>query len=260
MKFWKKILPVFFVPALVYGVDATFFNFESGLLPDNCALDSGRTAEEKGENAYAETEEGKTNGSVVCVTQDVNRGGVFVRSRRPDDALGGELSAFTVCFAFRASPLSATPVFLERLVGGTSDNTGFFRFRSQSNSGGGGGEQRGTFRFYTKDASGNSVSVTSSVPWIQQENNWYWVGMVFDKGRVAFYLDGERVGDELFLPVESIAGSDGRSYFLRSGYGFVGAFDDLAIVPGRAFSDEEMRAIYKQGINTPEMIQKLKGE
>lgn len=252
----RIICMVLAIPLAALGQPAVF-NFDSGEIPASCVLDSGRTAQPKGNFVQPGTDETRASG--VFITEDEGRGGVFIRSpRADDDVMGQALSAFTVCLAFRASsPLSASPIFLERLVGSTSGNAGFFRFRSQSNSGSD-NERRCTFRFGVKSAKGEDVNATSTVPWIQQENVWNWVGMVFDKGRVTFYLNGERAGDDIHLPVEEIPAADGKSYYIRGGYGFVGAFDDLAFIPGKAFTDDEMQEAYKQGISSEEILRKIK--
>lgn len=243
------------IPLVTQGQPAAF-NFESGAMPAPCVLESKRTAEpRKGVAVQPGTDEARA-GSVM-VTGDASRGGVFIRALSDDDTLGESLSQLTVCLAFRASPLSASPVFLERIVGGTSRNPGVFRFRSQSNSKDD-HERRGTLRLYVGNSEGQTVTATSTISWIQQDNVWNWVGMVFDKGRVVFYLNGERLGDEVRLSVEEIPSPGESSYYLRSGYGFVGAFDDLVIIPGKAFTDEDMSAIYKQGITSEETIKKLK--
>lgn len=243
------------IPLVAVG-QPVVFDFESGQLPASCILESGRVAQPKGDFVRAGADE--VRGGGVFLTENAERGGVFIRSSRADaDVLTESLPALTVCVAFRANPLSASPVFLERLAGGSSENAGFFRFRSQSNDGDD-NERRGTLRFYTKGADGRAVSATSTVPWIQQANAWNWVGLVFDKGRVTFYLNGERLGDDISIPLEEIPTTDGNSYYLRGGYGFVGAFDDLAILPGKAFTDDEMQAAYRHGIGSKELRNKLK--
>ena len=216
-------------PLAVLGQPVAF-NFDSGEMSASCILDSGRTAKPK-DSALPDHDEAR--GSGVLVMENAERGGVFIKAPQTgDDVLEKAISQLTFCMAFRASPLSASPVFLERLAGGSSENVGFFRFRSQSNAVDD-FERRGTFRFYTKGADGKSISATSTAPWIQQDNTWNWVGMVFDKGRVAFYLNGERLGEEIKLPLEEIPGISDSSYYMRGGYGFVGSLDDLVIIPGK---------------------------
>lgn len=243
------------MPWVAQGQPAAF-NFDSGAMPAPCILESKRTAEPR-RGVSVEPGRDEVRASGVLVTEDAARGGVFIRTLPYDDTLGEAFSQLTVCLAFRASPLSSSPVFLERLVGGTSRNPGVFRFRSQSNSGDD-HERRGTLRLYVGTAEGKTISVASTTPWIQQENAWNWVGVVFNKGRVVFYLNGERLGDEVQLSVEEIPGTGEASYFLRGGYGFAGAFDDLVIVPGKAFTDEDMLTLYTQGVNSEEIIKKLK--
>jgi len=219
------------------------FTFESGGFPDVCILDSGRNAKPKGNGSVIGPDETGGRSSQVCLTQDAERGGVFIVSENPGaDPLGAELKALTIILAFRASPASPSPVFVERLVGGSSNNPGFFRFRSQSNSGDT-KERTGTLRFYLNPVAGESLSAASTAPWTQIENAWNWVGLVFDHGRVRFYLNGERLGDEVNLPVESIPGAEGKPYAIRAGYGFTGALDDLVILPGKALGDEEMQEL-----------------
>lgn len=230
------------------------FNFDAGDTTAFCILDSERTAKPK--DSVHPDSDGERGG--ILVMENADRGGVFIKSPQPaEDVLGAPISQLTVCMAFRASPLSASPVFLERLVGGTSENNGFFRFRSQSHSKDD-YEKRGTMRFAIKDAEGKSHNATSTVPWIQQDNTWNWVGLVFDKGLVVFYLNGDRLGDGIHLPVEKIPGADASSYYVRAGYGFVGALDDLVVIPGKAFTDAEMQAVYEKGINSEEILKKLK--
>lgn len=231
------------------------FDFDSGETTASCILDSGRTAKPK-DSAHPDHNEAR--GSGVFIMENSERGGVFIKSPQPDDdVLGKAISQLTVCMAFCASPLSQAPTFLERLVGSTASNKGFFRFRSQSHSKDD-NEKLGTMRFEVRDEQGNPYSAASTIPWIQQNNTWYWVGLVFDKGRITFYLNGEQLGDEIQLPLEEIPGSEGLSYFWRGGYGFIGAFDDLLIIPGNALTDAEMQAIYEKGIGNEKIIKKLK--
>ncbi len=242
---------------LVAWAQPAVFTFESGQWPEYCVLESGRAARPKGDTArVGKDEHGRKSG--VCLTADPNRGGVFIHSPQPDtDVLGEPLAALTVSLTFRSSLVSRSPVFFERLVGGTSENTGFFRFRAQSNSGDE-LERWGNLRLYTKTAEGKSIAVVSTASWIQQEDVWNQVGLVFKHGRVVFYVNGERLGDEVELPLEAIPGAEGRSYYLRSAYGFVGAFDDLVVLPGKALTDEQMRNLYKQEIDGEEIKKKFK--
>lgn len=232
--------------------DAAAFNFETGF-PESCILESGRTARPKNDMARVGADE-KGRSSNVCLSENPNRGGVFIRPVEPadTDALGKSFPALTVCMAFRASPASSSPTFLERLVGGTSDHVGFFRFRSQMSSGDD-HERRGTLRFSTKTPGGESEGAASTESWILQENVWNWVGVVFDRGRVAFYVNGERLGNVVDLPLEEIPGAEGSPYFVRAGYGFSGAFDDLFVLPGKALTEQQMRDLYQKGIQDGEI-------
>lgn len=232
------------------------FTFESGIFPDSCILESGRTTQPKGETATLAPDETGEKASQVCNTLDSERGGVFIRSEHPEsDPLAEPLEALTISLSFRSSPVTPSPVFLERLAGGSSDNPGFFRFRSQSNSGDT-KERTGTFRLYLNTPTGESLSATSTAPWTLRENIWNSVALVFNRGRVLFYLNGERLGDEVVLPLEAIPGTNGSPYFLRAGYGFTGAFDDLVIVPGKALADEDIQKLHQENLS-PDNLQEL---
>lgn len=232
------------LPAAAFG-QAVAFTFETPGLPATCELGSGGETATKSAAVRHEHDAEREGG--VCVTEDVERGGVFVRDgMKGTGAMAEPVKQMTVAMAFRSNPVSTSPVFMERIVASSSNTPGFFRFRAQRN-GGDDHERRGTLRFGVTGPDGQGHTATSTISWSQLANAWNWVGMVYDQGRVTFYLNGEELGEPVEVPVQEIPGTEGRSYFVRSGYSFIGAFDDLVFLPQKALSSDEMRALFQKG-------------
>lgn len=230
--------------------DPAGFDFEFGEFPGDGILDSGRRVEPKGEFVRTGADPLGERKGKVCLTEDASRGGVFVRPESKEgDPLGGALSALTVCLSFEASPVSASSIFLERLVAGSSATPGFFRFGNQSNTGDD-LQRTGTLRFYAFNEKGQPVVATSTEPWVQDEKVWHWVACVIEPGRVTFYLDGDRLGDPVEIDLQGIAAAGDQSYFLRAGYGFLGAFDDLLVVPNQALTGEQLQLVRDKGMTS----------
>lgn len=242
---------LFFAPLLlaplIAGATPMAFTFETGEPPDACELGSNFLTAPKHESVTHAKDENRPNGPGVCITGDEPRGGVFIREGREQKGVMDEpLKSLTLAVAFRSNPVSATPVFVERLVRSSSSNPGFFRFRAQRN-GGDDQERRGTLRFTAMGNEGKTLSAASTIAWSQVSDAWNWVGLVFNEGKVTFYLNGEVLGDELETELKEIPGADGASHFVRGGYGFVGAFDDLVILPNKALTADEMRLLFQKG-------------
>lgn len=243
-------------PVVAVGAPMAF-TFETDQLPDTCELGSGSLTDAKHESVKHAKDENRTNGPGVCMTGDEARGGVVIRSPQGQKGIMDEaLKSLTIAVAFRSNPVSASPVFAERLVQSTSGHPGFFRFRAQRN-GGDDQERQGTLRFTATGEQGASVSAASKVAWSQMADAWNWVGVVFNEGTVTFYLNGEVLGDEQAVSLKEIPGANGASHFVRAGYGFQGAFDDLVILPNKALTPDEMRRLFLKGPADEEVKREL---
>lgn len=257
MKALRFFLPIMFAPLMAVAAPMAF-TFETGELPDSCELDSGLLTSTKHESVTHGRDENRPNGPGVCITGDEGRGGVTVREGHGQKLVMDEpLKSLTLAIAYRSNPVSASPVFVERMVRSSSSNPGFFRFRAQRN-GGDDHERRGTLRFTATAGEGKGIAATSTIAWSEVADAWNWVGLVFNDGKVTFYLNGEVLGDEVETELKEIPGAEAASHFVRAGYGFIGAFDDLVILPNKALTPDEMRQLYLKGPSNAEVKSTLR--
>lgn len=233
---------------LLVASEAAGFDFEFDEFPGEAVLESGAQLDRPDDSVRTGPDPLGVRAGKVCLTEDPDRGGVFLSHNSATyDAMGEPLSALTICMTFESDPLSSTSVFLQRMVKGSATTPGSFRFKNQSNTGDD-NQRSGFLSFSVSDKNGESVSAMSASRWGQDKGTWYGVACVFDAGRVTFYLDGERWGEPVEMGLKEIPSPGEGTYYLRAGFGFQGAFDDLLILPGRALTDDEIRTVWEKGV------------
>lgn len=248
------IIGLLLVAVVARAEESLVFDFESGALPANSLAEGAWEAGSSDPGVLVALDEAGTRAGQVCLTGDEAKGGLFLRAYEGDESLLRQgRDEFTVSLAVRAGPVSASPVFFERLSGGSSQKTGLMRFRSQGNSGDDHG-RKGTLRFYVRDENGEMRTATSTVPWQQAEGVWHQVAFVFSAGSVTFYLDGERLGDPVDLGLARIPDVPDPTSYVRVGYGFKGSMDDLVILPGKALSEDQIRTLHQDGVKAVETL------
>ncbi len=246
------VLLLMLSPWVSIAAEGMIFDFESGIFPNDSLQGGNAWLQPADVGVQIESDQVDKSRGNVCTNDNENRGGVVLRSKQIDNAiLRDAWSTLTVCLLFRASPVSTTPVFFERLSAASSDHVGFFRFSNQSNSGDD-HIRKGTLRINARKETGEVVSAISTLPWVQMDSTWHWVAFVFDAGKVRFLVDGEPLGEPIDLQLNQIPAVKDEKYLLRSGFGFRGGFDDLLILPGRALTDDQLKTIYKKGIQSAE--------
>ncbi len=215
------------------------FDFEAKEFPVGARGEAPYTA--RGKHASLRREAAPRNG-VAAVEEEKGEVSILLT---PDDVLLGELEALTVSIFYKVDEAVSTPVYVKR-IRNSSGNVGYFSFINQNNSGDE-AERRGTFRFgVTTEEGGKGVASTES--WALTPGKWNAVAAVFEKGVVSFYLNGDPVGRPQELGVAAIPAMEGGKGSLRTGGGYVGLLDDLVVLPNRALTPEEVRALHTQGL------------
>ena len=258
----KRSIILAFAGVLLFAVagsagDAAAFDFEREGPSSPCLLGSGRDAVAADKEAgFKKENRGGVETHVLAFSNGARSGAVIRCPAGHGDAIFGPLGQLTLSLAFRSDPVVATPCYFQR-INGSSTRPGFLRFNSQNNSGDE-LERKGTFRFTVTDADGKNHTAASTAPWEARHGEWHRVAVVFDKGNVRFYLDGELWGNPVAIPLEVIPESEARPESIRAGFGFSGAIDDLVIAPGRALSGREIKQLHEEGPAAPEVRAFLK--
>jgi len=221
--------------------------FDDGRLP--ATLKGGRLVEGVGDGAQARVENiGGERGSVAVLQLpekgEGDRGLQISADQR--DPLHGELSVFSIGMRFKAEEAPRTAVFFQRMMA-SRKKPGFFAFYSQSNA-----ERNGsriaTFRFTATGMEGTPQTIASKPTWTFTPGKWHHVLMIFNRGQVQFFLDGEALGETEKLPsLETIPALQRSSKSFRMAIGFEGSVDDIVIRLNEALTPEEVRKHFTLG-------------
>ncbi len=228
-----------------FAGETSLFPLESVGKDGACALGSGRTLSSG--SATLNEAEGR---------RGLQLGGETPLSLAPRggaDPLGEALSELTISLAIHADDVAAYPVYFERFTKGGRGIPGFFYFYSQTRRGTA-AERQTDLRFAFTGPDGERRLFVSPRRLTVRQGEWRHVACVVGGGKIAFYVDGEPLGDP--LPFEEPIPPLPKPWWFRAGGDFTGMVRQLVVAP-LALEPEVISALHQNAPLPPEIQSRL---
>lgn len=221
------------------------FAFSSGGLPEGDLFQGDRMAEPRNGGITLFSKDALPHRELHSVSVEGGKKGLKFKIP-PGDALYGEMSALTISLFVKFDEIPEGATFFHRLRGKRATK-GLILF-SGNRKGRLGDESVSLyplFRVATDDSVSEAVNAAEQV--LVEKGKWYQFAVVYNGSDIRFYVNGEMLGPEQPTFMKKIPAIEPeRSDF--SLLGISGAVGEFIIAPNQAFSAEQIKSLFENGL------------